>query len=189
MVKIFLDFVLTENRGTLAKVVSQIFGSFPDAFHVRGESLKGTLAGRRVFSSMIELLKPDVEGLIELMKGVPLEAWQEIGAHGAEETLDFPFSLGLVWPCVYQRNTETCGDVIEMMGAKGRSVIGVELSGEPSGQQGRLKSLHVTVQGLGEEKLCMRYEPGVIVDEGQEVGLAPFVLMFHRRSVHAVGLP
>ena len=82
-----------------------------------------------------------------------------------EEAFYLAFALRFVWPRMHEGNTEACGDVFEMMRAECCAVVGVEFSGQSSGQEGRSEGLDERFHGFGQiTKLCVRNKPGVIVN-------------------------
>ena len=61
-----------------AKVVLEVDRWCPDEFDVRGESVEGRLAGAGMGPLMILFADPQVQGLIQLLQGVPLEAGEQL---------------------------------------------------------------------------------------------------------------
>ena len=53
------------SSGMLPEIISKICWGGSQAFHMGGESLKRTLPGGRMFSLMVDLIEPQVKGLIE----------------------------------------------------------------------------------------------------------------------------
>jgi hypothetical protein len=84
------------SASTDAKVVPEIMGGGSEALHVGGETSKGALCGGTVFALVIDVVEPQIDGLIEFWKGVASEAWQELGSEGAKEPLYLPTALGFV---------------------------------------------------------------------------------------------
>ena len=80
---------------------------------------------------MIDVAEPQREGQVEIVERVACKAWEKIGPHGAEESLDLPFSLGLVGSGMDKGAPQACGDMLQVVRAKGRSVVSVKLPWQP----------------------------------------------------------
>ena len=89
-----------------------------------------------------------------------------------KKPLDLSLSLWFVRSCMDKSDPEACRDMLQMMGTKGRSVVGIDFSGQSSGQERFFKGFQIRFERFGEIKLGMRNQPGMIVDEGNEIGLS-----------------
>jgi len=53
-----------------SEVILEIFGGGSEAMHLSGEALKRALAGGGVFALVVEIVKPQIKGFIEIMQGL-----------------------------------------------------------------------------------------------------------------------
>jgi hypothetical protein len=60
--------------GAFAEVILEIFGSGSETLHLSGKALKRTLVGGSVFALVIELIEPQIQGLVELLQGLACKA-------------------------------------------------------------------------------------------------------------------
>ena len=124
---IVLDFALVFEQEQLIEVhggigVAQALGGLRPALQW------GLLIEAAVRLLVVFALDPQGQAPIQRCQtgGVPVgEFGGELGAAGAEEALDFPFSLGLERPGVDQRYTELGADQRKLVGSVIRTVINV----------------------------------------------------------------
>jgi hypothetical protein len=74
--------------------------------------------------------EPVIEVLVESFKGGGFYGGKKLGANGLKESLDFASALGLVGFGVDEGDSKGGGDLMEELGAKGSSVVHIELSGK-----------------------------------------------------------
>ena len=114
--------------GGLAKEVPQIFGSQPQAFQARSEALERGLPGGAVFTMVIEIPEPVLEGLVQVVQGAAPEAGEEIPPDGFKPAFDFTFSLGFVGPGMDQGDAQGGGDLLQVMRTEGAAIVDVQLA-------------------------------------------------------------
>jgi hypothetical protein len=74
----FIEFAVQRNAAVfshsascaLAEVILEIFGGGSEAMHLSGKALKRALAGRGVFSLVVEIIEPQIKGFIEIVQGL-----------------------------------------------------------------------------------------------------------------------
>ena len=67
----------------------------PDTLHLADETLQGRLPGAQMLTLVVDVPNPALQGLIDVSKGVTLEAGEKLGPDGAEESFDLAPALGL----------------------------------------------------------------------------------------------
>src|SRR6266496_1793425 len=76
-----------------------------------------------------------------------------------------------------------------MTGAEGRTIIDIEFYREPPFSQGSGKGVEKWHQCLRVIELSMRNNPGMVIDEGDQVTLAQLATVKQMRAVHDIRLP
>lgn len=78
----------------------------------------------------------------------------------------------------------------EPVGMVDFAVVGVEDFGYPPGHESGLQQTQERFKGLAEEELGGDDEPGVIIDDGEQIGLDGAVMISDQLgSIHDIGLP
>jgi hypothetical protein len=101
--------------GMLAKMVSELLWGGSEAFHVGSEAFKRALSGGGMFSVVICLIEPQIESLVELIKGVAPKPGQELSSYGAKKSFDFSAALRLAGSAMHQGNAQRGGDVLKVL--------------------------------------------------------------------------
>ena len=125
---------------------------------------------------MIDGLDPGAEEPVELVEGVGglgLDLDEELDPHRLEKSLDLPPALGAPWLGVHQGDAEARQRPQELARHHGRAVIEVAATGDPSCFEGRAQCGLEAHRVFGEPEAIADERPGVVVDEGEQVGLAP----------------
>ena len=73
----------------LPKVVLQILGGYPQAFHVGGKAFNGFLAGGTMLPLVVDIVEPEIERLVEFGKGFAGKTYDKVAAHRSKKTLYF----------------------------------------------------------------------------------------------------
>jgi hypothetical protein len=68
-------------------VIFEILGGHSQALHLGAEPLQGALAGGGMPAVMIDVMEPQLEGLIELWEGFAPEPRQKLFSYGSEKSL------------------------------------------------------------------------------------------------------
>ena len=68
-------------------------------------------------------------------------------------------------------------------------IIRIKFSRQPTGQKGCLQGIEKRGYSFVQVKGGKEHQPGMIVNESQEIGFSFFVPIFDHRAVHAVALP
>jgi hypothetical protein len=96
---------------------------------------------------MILLSQPRIESLIEIsQRDSGRKRRQKLLTHPAVEPFNFALALGLIRLCVYQGDTQRCGDMFQMLGSIGGSIVHVQFAGKPSLEQSIFKCVQKVVQ-------------------------------------------
>ena len=140
---------------------------------------------------MILPLDPGPEAAVERLQAVDViaEVAKPAGPKGAEEALDLTLSRWLERSCVNQRNAEPGADQGEMTGAVGASVVDVQAGREAAPDQRVLEHRQERRSVLRHGEGGERDDAGGVVDEGDQVGLAPGSAVPDLGSVHDVAHP
>jgi hypothetical protein len=77
----------------------------------------------------------------------------------------------------------------ELVGAEGRAIVEVDLSGKPSFAQGLHEAVGEVFEVLLKIEFSMGNQTGVVIQESEEKALSDLPLHDDRGAVHAVGLP
>ncbi len=154
----------------------------------RLEALEGSGAGLGVGPAVVDGLDPGGEEPVELDEGgdtAGSDLDEELVAHGAEEAFDLASALRAAWGGVGEADAEHCARPQQRGGNERGAVVDVDRGGHPSGgktgSQGRLQADGV----LGVAPPVAGDGPGMVVDEGEQVGL---VALDHR-AVEGVAGP
>ena len=121
--------------------------------------------------------KPEVKGSVYIFQSGAGKCWEKLSAYGFEEPFDLPLPLGLIRLCMYKCNTQCGGCIFKLAGAECRAVIDIELSGKTPFGHGGSKGIHEGNYCLGEVKLPVRYQAGMVIDKGDQVAFALFVAL------------
>ncbi len=89
----------------------------------------------------IDISQPEFHGLGERGQIAAGKTGQEVGADGFEKSFNLAFALGFIGPGVDQGHAQGGADLLQMLGAKGRAIVGIELAGQAAGREGHLKGL------------------------------------------------
>src|SRR6266536_284182 len=167
----------------------QLGGAGQAGWRAGQEPLHGGLAGLGVLAVVVDALDPGAEQAVELVQvggsaaGVQLD--EELLADGAAGPLDLAAALWLAGLGVDKADAEHGQAALELAGGERRAVVDIERAGqaaggEPSSQRG------LQPQGvLGSSPAVADQGTGVVVDGGEQVGLAPG----HDGAVQRVGGP
>jgi len=91
---------------------------------------------------------------------------------------------------VEKSDGELSGNSGEPVGMVDFAVVGIEDFGYPPGHESRLQQTQERFKSLAEEELGGDDEPGVIVDDGEQIGLDGAVMISDQLgSIHDIGLP
>ena len=167
----------------------QLSGAGQARRRARKEPLHGGLAGLGVDPVVVDLFDPGAEQTVQLLQipgpAAGLQLDQELLAHGAEHPLDLAAALWLAGLGVGQADAEHRQAALELAGDERRAVVDVEGAGQAtSGEPGPQRGLQP--QGvLGSRPAVADQGAGVVVDGGEQVGLAAG----HHRAVQRVGGP
>jgi hypothetical protein len=181
-----IDF--TSGSGT--EEVGEVSGSGPHEVDVLGKPIQGGFLGGGMDVSVVGLIRPLFKSFVEGGQGEGRrEEREKLHPKGFEPSLNFALSLGSVRGAVDEGDAEGSRGMSEEMGAKGRAVVEINLSGEPPFAQSLHEAVDQVFEVFLEIELPMEDETGVVVQEGKEKTLAHFPVNDHRRSMHTVRLP
>jgi len=93
------------------------------------KAFKWALARGTVSPLLVDVVEPQIEGLVKIVKALARKANKKVPAYGSEEAFNFATPLGLVGPGVYQGDAQRGRNVLEMLGSIGSAVIYIQLSG------------------------------------------------------------
>ena len=137
-------------------------------------------------------LDPGPEAAVERLEAVQslgLEVGEPAGPQRPEEALDLALPRWLVGPGVDQRDAELRTDQGELAGAIGGPIIDVEARRNSAADKGVLEHRQEGLDVLGQGEGGKRDDAGGVVDEGDEVGLAPGSAVSDLGPVHDVAHP
>jgi hypothetical protein len=90
---------------------------------------------------------------------------------------------------VNQCNCQRSGRELQLAGAEGRSIVDVELSWQSPLPKRLGEAVHEGGQPLGRIKPSVGNQPGMVVDEGDQIAFTLFPAAEKNRAVHDIGLP
>ena len=88
-----------------------------------------------------------------------------------------------------QCNCQRSSGELQLAGAESRSVVDVQLSRQSPLTKRLGEAVHKGGNTLGRIKLGVGNQPGMIVDEGDQIAFAPFPTAEEHRAMHDIGLP
>jgi hypothetical protein len=145
--------------------------------------------------AVVDHLDPGQERLVELVErgdGGASQFRQEVGLDELEEPLDLAATFGIVGRAQDALHTEGGTDGVEVLGGVDLAPIDVESEGAPVAQEGALEAVLHTRELFVPVELGVGDETGVVVEEGEEEGLALAVgisRIGEIGTVHRVTLP
>lgn len=173
-----------------AEVVAQVLGRGPEQGDLGEEAGHRRLARRAVDALVVLPVDPFREELVEPLEREPVgKGRQELLPDGEEEALDLAAPFRDVGPRMEEGDAEPAAGVGERVGPEGRAVVDIEPAGETALLEGRDEAVAEAVEALGEIELGVGDEPGVVVEDGEEIGLPELAFVDDLGTVHAVRLP
>ena len=172
-----------------AEVFVQIGRRFADQFQVMGEAFKGGLRGGRMWAAVILLVQPVAERLIQLLQGLAGKQGENLAADRAEESFDLPSALrGIGWG-VGKSYPQAGADLLQVPGAESSTIVDIEFARQSPGGERTAERLQPTGKILGKIKCPMGDQPGVVVEKGDQVALAPLPIHQNLGTMHDIRLP
>ena len=141
---------------------------------------------------MILALDPGPEAAVERLQavqGLSIEVVEPAGAKRPEVTLYLALPRWLIGPGMDERDAKLCADQDELTGAVGGAIVDVEALGQPAADKGVLEHGQEGLNVLGGGEGGEGDDAGGVVDEGNEVGLAPASAEPNLGPVHDVAHP
>ena len=133
-----------------------------------------------------------VEGVEAGARGL-VQGRQELGSAGPEKTLDFPLSLRRVRSRMDQMDAKAGADHGQVAGAVGGPVVAVQSLRDAAFEQGLAQDGQERLGAFGEGEGGVRDDARGIVNDGQQVGLAPpppvVGIAADLGAMHAIGHP
>ena len=144
---------------------------------------------------MVDDLDPGQEGLVELGEGGDggmREFGQEVGLDELEEAFDLAPAFGIVGGAEDALDAQGGADRVEVLGGVDLALVYVDGEGPAVAQDGALEAVFQAGELLVPVELGVRDEAGVVVEEGEEEGLALLIgvgRVGEVGAVHRIPLP
>ena len=176
--------------GSGAEEVGELFGGGPQEVKVLGVPIPGCFSGGAKDGSMVGLITPVFESFVESGQSEGgRKKGKKLHSDGFEETLNYPFSLRPVGGTVNEGDPEGGCGASQLMRAKRRPKIAINLSGESPFAQGLDQTIGQVFEVFLQIELSMSNVTGVVIQEGEEKTLTHLPLDDHWRPMHTIGLP
>ena len=139
-------------------------------------------------------LHPGPQAPVQLLQAVGVaggQVGQQLRAHGSEPTFLLALALGLVGSGMDQRHAQAGTDQGQLVRTVVGAVVHVQALRDAAAQQGLLEHGQEGLRVLGQAKGAVRHQPGGVIEESDEVGLAPDARVRHQHAgaVHDVAHP